>query len=88
MVVVGNEKGGAGKSTVAALIATAMLYQGKRVSVIDLDLRQQSLSRLLANRRRWLPAAGVSLVSGAASPAKVIELRGVTAEQAWARLLA
>lgn len=60
VIVVGNEKGGAGKSTVAALIATAMLYQGKRVSVIDLDLRQQSLSRLLANRRRWLPAAGVS----------------------------
>lgn len=60
VIVVGNEKGGAGKSTVAALIATAMLYQGQRVSVIDLDLRQQSLSRLLANRRRWLPAAGVS----------------------------
>jgi len=59
VIVIGNEKGGAGKSTVAALIATAMLYQGKRVSVIDLDLRQQSLSRLLANRRRWLPAAGV-----------------------------
>jgi len=34
-----------------------------------------------------LPAAGVSVFSGAASPAKVIELRGVTAEQAWARLL-
>lgn len=60
VIVIGNEKGGAGKSTVAALIATAMLYQGRRVSVIDLDLRQQSLSRLLANRRRWLPAAGVS----------------------------
>lgn len=41
-----------------------MLYRGQRVSVIDLDLRQQSLSRLLANRRRWLPAAGV----GAPSP--------------------
>lgn len=60
VLVIGNEKGGAGKSTVAALIATAMLYRGLRVSVIDLDLRQQSLSRLLANRRRWLPAAGVS----------------------------
>jgi chromosome partitioning protein len=60
VVVVGNEKGGAGKSTVAALIATAMLYHGQRVAVLDLDLRQQSLSRLLANRRRWLPAAGVS----------------------------
>lgn len=59
IVVVGNEKGGAGKSTLAALIAISMLYRGQRVAVLDLDLRQQSLSRLLANRRRWLPAAGV-----------------------------
>lgn len=35
-----------------------------------------------------LPASGVTLVSGAASAAKVVALRGVTAEQAWARLLA
>ncbi|MBI1404763.1 MAG: P-loop NTPase [Caulobacter sp.] len=59
VIVVGNEKGGAGKSTVAALIATAMMYRGSRVAVIDADLRQQSLSRFLSNRRRWLPAAGV-----------------------------
>ena len=63
VVVVGNEKGGAGKSTLAALIAISMLYRGQRVAVIDLDLRQQSLSRLLANRRRWLPAAGVEAPS-------------------------
>lgn len=63
VVVVGNEKGGAGKSTIAALIAISMLYRGQRVAVIDLDLRQQSLSRLLANRRRWLPAAGVQAPS-------------------------
>ncbi len=63
VVVIGNEKGGAGKSTLAALIAISMLYRGQRVSVIDLDLRQQSLSRLLANRRRWLPAAGVEAPS-------------------------
>jgi chromosome partitioning protein len=59
VIVVGNEKGGAGKSTLAALIATSMLYRGARVAVIDADLRQQSLSRFLANRRRWLPAAHV-----------------------------
>ena len=35
-----------------------------------------------------LPAAGVTLVSGAVSAAKVVALRGVTADQAWARLLA
>lgn len=59
IVVVGNEKGGAGKSTLAALIAISMLYRGQRVAVLDLDLRQQSLSRLLSNRRQWLPAAKV-----------------------------
>jgi chromosome partitioning protein len=59
VIVVGNEKGGAGKSTIAALIATAMMYRGSRVAVIDIDLRQQTLSRFFANRRRWLPAAGV-----------------------------
>ena len=63
VVVIGNEKGGAGKSTLAALVAISMLYRGQRVSVIDLDLRQQSLSRLLANRRQWLPAAGVEAPS-------------------------
>ncbi|MCF8505400.1 MAG: division plane positioning ATPase MipZ [Caulobacter sp.] len=60
IIVVANEKGGAGKSTVAALLSTAMLYQGVRVAVMDVDLRQQTLSNFLANRRRWLPAAKVS----------------------------
>ncbi len=59
VVVFANEKGGAGKSTLASLVATAMLYRGAKVAVIDLDLRQQSMSRFFANRRRWLPAAGV-----------------------------
>ena len=42
----------------------------------------------LLAERLGLPAASVTLVSGAASSAKVVELRGITAEQAWARLLA
>ena len=46
----------------------------------------REILELLAERL-GLPAASVTLVSGAASPAKVIELRGLTAEQAWARLL-
>jgi uncharacterized protein (TIGR00251 family) len=47
----------------------------------------REILELLAERL-GLPAASVTLVSGAASPAKVVELRGITAEQAWARLLA
>ena len=60
VIVVGNEKGGAGKTTVASLVAIAMGYQGARVAVIDLDLRQSSLGRFMANRRRWLESAGVA----------------------------
>jgi chromosome partitioning protein len=59
VIVVGNEKGGAGKTTLSSLIAIAMLYRGARVAVIDLDLRQSSLGRFLANRRRWVSSAGV-----------------------------
>ena len=47
----------------------------------------REILELLAERL-GLPAAAVSLVSGGTSPAKVVELRGITAEQAWARLLA
>ena len=47
----------------------------------------REIMELLAEKL-GLPAAGVTLVSGAVSAAKVVALRGVTAEQAWARLLA
>ena len=61
VIVVGNEKGGAGKSTVAIHLAVALMRMGKTVGVIDLDLRQASLSRYLENRRRWADARGVTL---------------------------
>jgi chromosome partitioning protein len=57
VIVVGNEKGGAGKSTIAMHLATALAWGGATVGVIDLDLRQQSLGRFLDNRRTWLAAA-------------------------------
>lgn len=42
----------------------------------------------LLAERLGSPAADVVLVSGASSPSKIVELRCLTAEQAWARLLA
>jgi chromosome partitioning protein len=60
VVVVGNEKGGAGKSTIAIHLTTALAWQDARVAVIDLDLRQQSLGHFLASRRAWLAASGAS----------------------------
>jgi len=59
VIVVGNEKGGAGKSTLAIHIATALLHGQARVAVLDLDLRQQTLGHFFANRAKWLAANGV-----------------------------
>jgi chromosome partitioning protein len=61
VIVVGNEKGGAGKSTIAIHMATALLHAGARVAVLDLDLRQQSLNRFFDNRRKWLESSGAVL---------------------------
>jgi chromosome partitioning protein len=58
VIVVGNEKGGAGKSTIALHTAVGLLHGGVRVAVIDLDLRQQSTAHFFANRRAWLAANG------------------------------
>jgi len=58
VIVVGNEKGGAGKSTIAIHTAVGLLHGGARVAVIDLDLRQQSMAHFFANRRAWLAANG------------------------------
>lgn len=49
-IVVGNEKGGSGKSTTAMHLATALARMGYRVAALDLDLRQRSFARYLENR--------------------------------------
>jgi len=56
VIVVGNEKGGAGKSTIAIHLVTALLHAGATVAVIDLDLRQKSVGRFFDNRRAWIAA--------------------------------
>ena len=58
VIVVGNEKGGAGKSTIAIHLATALLHAGAKVATIDLDLRQRSMGRFFSNRRTWSASAG------------------------------
>ena len=54
VIVIGNEKGGAGKSTIAIHTAVALLHAGAKVAVLDLDLRQQTLGHFFANRAQWL----------------------------------
>jgi chromosome partitioning protein len=53
VVVVGNEKGGSGKTTIAMHVAIGLLRDGPRVGTIDLDSNQKSLTRYLENRRIW-----------------------------------
>lgn len=63
IIVVGNEKGGAGKSTVSMHVATALARLEHRVGTIDLDLRQRSLARYVENRDAFIRAEGLALPS-------------------------
>lgn len=54
VIVIGNEKGGSGKTTTAMHIATYLLSLGKRVGTMDIDVRQRSFSRYVENRKNWI----------------------------------
>ena len=57
VIVVGNEKGGTGKSTLSIHITVALLKAGFRVATIDLDTRQRTFSRFFENRSSWAQTA-------------------------------
>src|ERR1035437_8822946 len=61
VVVLGNEKGGSGKSTTALHIAVALLKAGQRVATVDLVSRQKSFTHYIENRRAWGERARVKL---------------------------
>ena len=61
IIVLGNEKGGSGKSTTAMHILVALLRSGKSVGVMDLDLRQQSFFRYIENREAYAAQSGKPL---------------------------
>ena len=61
VIVVGNEKGGSGKSTVAMHIAMALIKSGQSVATIDLDSRQRSFTHYIGNRRAWARHVGRDL---------------------------
>jgi len=61
MIVLGNEKGGSGKSTTAMHLVIALLREGFRVGTIDLDARQKSLTRYIENRRAFCKKKDLAL---------------------------
>ena len=61
MLVIGNEKGGSGKSTTALHIAVALLGEGATVATLDLDARQGTLGRYVENRAAYAKRKGVDL---------------------------
>jgi chromosome partitioning protein len=61
VIVLGNEKGGSGKSTTAMHIIVALLKAGARVASIDTDGRQRSLTRYIENRALWKQKTGLPL---------------------------
>src|SRR5207245_10765021 len=61
VLVIGNEKGGSGKSTTAMHIVVSLLGDGGRVATIDLDARQGTLPRYVDNRIAYAKRKGIDL---------------------------
>lgn len=61
VLVIGNEKGGSGKSTTAMHIAVSLLSDGARVATIDLDARQGTFTRYIENRAAYARRKNVDL---------------------------
>ncbi|WDI31782.1 division plane positioning ATPase MipZ [Hyphococcus flavus] len=62
VIVLGNEKGGSGKSTTAMHLIVALMRSGYKVGAVDLDLRQGSLKRYIENRKKFCEIKGKELV--------------------------
>jgi chromosome partitioning protein len=63
-LVVGNEKGGAGKTTCSMHIIAGLLDEGFEVASIDVDCRQHSLTRYVQNRRDYIETHEAYNLSG------------------------
>lgn len=59
--VIGNEKGGAGKSTTCVHLAIGLAYLGFKVTTIDADTRQQTCSRYFENRQRAIKSKSFAI---------------------------
>ena len=53
IIVLGNAKGGTGKSTTAMHLIVGLMCEGRKVGSLDLDIPQGTLSRYIENRRAF-----------------------------------
>jgi chromosome partitioning protein len=82
LIVLGNEKGGSGKSTTAMHLVVGLLRDGYRVGAMDLDARQGTLSGYLAARTAYAARHGVDLPMPAAASIHRSELDSRTEAEA------
>jgi len=61
IIVIGNEKGGTGKSTISMHLLVHFMRSGFDVASIDVDARQGTLSRYLENRASFCSRNNVAL---------------------------
>lgn len=62
IIVVGNEKGGSGKSTTAIHLNVGLLGAGLSVASLDLDDRQGTLTRYLQLQRKFADTNNLNLL--------------------------
>lgn len=82
LIVLGNEKGGSGKSTTAMHIVVSLLSEGYKVGTIDLDARQKSLTRYIENRRAYCKTHSIDLPMPSELVVPRSELRSADAAEA------
>lgn len=61
VIVISNEKGGTGKSTIAMHLAVKLMQEGFKIATIDLDGRQGSLSKYIENRQSFCEQKNIDL---------------------------
>jgi chromosome partitioning protein len=61
VIVLGNEKGGSGKSTTSIHIIVSLMRDGYKVGAMDLDARQGTLAGTLAGRKQFIESKNVPL---------------------------
>jgi chromosome partitioning protein len=74
VIVLGNEKGGSGKSTAAMHVIVGLLRDGYKVGAIDLDARQATLGLYVEARAAFAKARGINLPQPLAAAVQRSEL--------------